>query len=89
MKSNNSIEILVSAKLGGLDKLIARSEAKRLLKGVDRFKVVMLDFEGVNFIGQAFADEVFRVFESKHPDVELHEMNTNAEVKRMIKRARG
>jgi hypothetical protein len=39
--------------------------------------------------GQAFADEVFRVFASRHPAIELHEMNANADVARMIKRARG
>jgi hypothetical protein len=47
----------------------------------------MLDFAGVSSIGQAFADEVFRVFRSKHPEVELLPINASAEVKRMISRA--
>ncbi|HEX7026810.1 MAG TPA: DUF4325 domain-containing protein [Gammaproteobacteria bacterium] len=73
----------------GDDKLVSRSQAKRLLARIDRFKIVMFDFKGVDSIGQAFADEVFRVFASRYPDIELHEVNANAEVVRMIKRVRG
>ena len=71
----------------GDDNLVSRSQAKRLLARLDRFKVVMLDFAGVASIGQAFADEVFRVFRSRHPEVELIPLNTSSEVKRMISRA--
>lgn len=71
----------------GDDNLVSRSQAKRLLARFDRFKIVILDFAGVTSIGQAFADEVFRVFRSKHPDVELLPINASAEVKRMISRA--
>jgi anti-sigma regulatory factor (Ser/Thr protein kinase) len=71
----------------GDDNLVSRSQAKRLLARFDRFKIVMLDFTGVTSIGQAFADEVFRVFRSKHPDVELAPINASTEVKRMISRA--
>ncbi len=42
------------------------AQAKRLLARVDRFKTVALDFEGVEMIGQTFADEVFRVFQREH-----------------------
>jgi hypothetical protein len=42
--------------------LISRSQAKRLLLRIDRFRRVVLDFQSVNQIGQAFADEIFRVF---------------------------
>jgi len=71
----------------GDENLISRSQAKRLLARFDRFKVVMLDFAGVSSIGQAFADEVFRVFRSKHPGVELVPMHASSEVRRMISRA--
>ncbi|MCG8364821.1 MAG: STAS-like domain-containing protein [Pseudanabaenales cyanobacterium] len=40
-------------------------------------------------IGQAFADEVFRVFKIKHPDIEVMSLNANEEVTQMIKRAQG
>jgi hypothetical protein len=37
---------------------------------VDRFRHVMLDFNGVNGVGQAFVDEIFRVFAQAPPEVE-------------------
>ena len=72
----------------GDDKLVSRSQAKRLLARVERFKTVIFDFQGVDSIGQAFADEVFRVFALKHPEIELLAIKTNSAVKRMIHRAR-
>ena len=71
----------------GDDRLISRSQAKRVLARVDRFSTVLLDFRDVPTIGQAFADEVFRVFRRAHPDLNLVPINENAEVKRMIARA--
>jgi anti-sigma regulatory factor (Ser/Thr protein kinase)/biotin operon repressor len=72
----------------GNDKLISRSQAKRVLARVDLFKVVVFDFKSVEHIGQAFSDEIFRVFGTAHPDIQLHAINANSEVKRMIERAR-
>ena len=72
----------------GDEALISRSQAKRLLARFDRFKKVILDFEGVEQIGQAFADEVFRVFAKAHPNVEIVPFNTNPDVDAMIHRAR-
>ena len=72
----------------GDEALISRSQAKRLLTRFDRFKKVILDFEGVEQIGQAFADEVFRVFTRAHPNVEIVPFNANPEVEAMIRRAR-
>ena len=46
----------------GDEQLISRSQAKRLLARIDKFKVVLFEFDKVDTIGQAFADEVFRVF---------------------------
>jgi anti-sigma regulatory factor (Ser/Thr protein kinase) len=71
----------------GNDKLISRSQAKRVLERVDLFKVVLFDFTGLNTIGQAFADEIFRVFHKNHPEIEMHAIHANSEVKRMISRA--
>ena len=70
------------------DKLITRSEAKRLLSRIELFKVVIFDFKGVEFIGQAFADEIFRVFARQHPKIELKFIHANIPVKQMIERAR-
>jgi hypothetical protein len=67
--------------------LISRSQAKRILNRVDRFKTVLLDFKGVESIGQAFADEVFRVFVKQNPQITIHSINENLEVNKMIKAA--
>lgn len=71
----------------GHEKLISRSQAKRLLVRIDRFKVVIFDFEGVESIGQAFADEVFRVFSKQHSGIELLHVNACKDVEQMISRA--
>ena len=67
--------------------LVSRSQAKRLLLRIDRFRTVVLDFANVDQIGQAFADEIFRVFARSHPNVDLQVDNANDDVTRMIKRA--
>jgi len=85
--SNKTIVPVKLAQYGN-DKLISRSQAKRLLARVELFKIVMLDFQGVQSIGQAFADEIFRVFTLKHPEVTLEPYHTNSEIKRMIERAK-
>ena len=72
----------------GNDQLISRSQAKRVVARVERFKVVVFDFSDVVSIGQAFADEIFRVFARQHPEIELVPIKTNSAVKRMIERAR-
>ena len=46
--------------------LISRSIARRILSNIEKFKVIFLDFNRVKTIGQAFADEIFMVFENKH-----------------------
>jgi anti-sigma regulatory factor (Ser/Thr protein kinase) len=67
--------------------LISRSQAKRLLLRIDRFRMVVLNFENVNQIGQAFADEIFRVFARRHPGIQLQFVNANEEISNMIRRA--
>jgi anti-sigma regulatory factor (Ser/Thr protein kinase) len=71
----------------GDENLVSRSQAKRLLARFDRFKTVVLDFDNVASIGQAFADEVFRVFVAKNPGVSIVAIKTSPEVRQMISRA--
>lgn len=66
--------------------LLSRSQAKRLIIRFDRFLEVILDFSGVNEIGQAFADEIFRVFRKAHPDVHIVPINCCLAVQKMIAR---
>ncbi len=70
------------------EKLVSRSQAKRLTMRFDRFQTVVLDFAGVDEIGQAFADEVFRVFQLAHPQTALVPANMAPGVKSMVSRAR-
>jgi len=55
--------------------------------GLESFQDVLLDFEGVESIGQAFADEIFRVWQSNHPEIKITYINVNENVEFMIKRA--
>lgn len=71
----------------GNENLVSRSQAKRLMQRVDRFKTVILDFDDVERVGQAFADEIFRVFANAHPELELVALHVSTEVQQMIRRA--
>jgi len=84
---NKTIVPVALAQYGD-EAVVSRSQAKRLLNRIDRFKIVILDFKGVDLIGQAFADEIFRVFANQHPEISLIEDNANQDVKNMISRAR-
>lgn len=66
---------------------ISRSQARRIVTGLEKFKTITLDFNGVETVGQAFADEVFRVWKSGHPAVAIIIKNANENVEFMIKRA--
>jgi hypothetical protein len=58
------------------------------LERIDRFKTVIFDFREVEIIGQAFADEVFRVFANQYPHIELTPINANDTVMQVINNAR-
>jgi uncharacterized protein DUF4325 len=66
---------------------MSRSQARWVLARFERFKEVFLDFSGIEFIGQAFADEVFRVYAADHPEIKLLAANANEQVSHMIWRA--
>ena len=66
---------------------VSRSLAKRILMNVEKFKIIVLDFENIDNIGQGFADEVFRVFRNKNPDITVVPVNMNEEIEFMINRA--
>lgn len=69
------------------EKLVSRSQAKRLVARFEKFKTVVLDFDGVEEIGQGFADDIFRVFAKSHPTVDLIPINMTDAVQAMISRA--
>lgn len=65
---------------------VSRSQARRILTGLEKFKSVILDFDRVPSVGQAFADEIFRVFKIKHPEIAINPVNMNEAVQFMIGR---
>lgn len=67
---------------------ISRSQARRILSGLEKFKHIVFDFDKVPVVGQAFADEIFRVFHRQHPAITFKELNMNEGVKFMVKRAK-
>lgn len=69
------------------EKLVSRSQAKRLLRRVEKFTYVVFDFEDVTAIGQAFADEIFRVYHQKNKEINLVPVNMNESVEMMVRRA--
>lgn len=78
--------LLVDLVRYGQEQLVSRSQAKRLLSRLDPFKEIVLDFSGIDFIGQAFADEIFRVFKKEHPSVILTFVDANTDIERIIER---
>lgn len=64
--------------------LISRSEAKRMLFGLDKFETIVLDFKDVETVGQGFADEVFRVWQNLHSNIQIEYENANEIVSAMI-----
>lgn len=69
------------------EKLVSRSQAKRLTMRFEKFKTVVLDFAAVAEIGQAFSDEIFRVFQAAHPEINMIPIHMTDAVKAMVSRA--
>lgn len=66
---------------------VSRSEARRLLEGLDAdFEVVEVDFNGVTDVGQGFVDELLRVWPNLHPGKTVVPINMNPAVEFMIQR---
>jgi len=78
---------IVPINLSNTDDLVSRSHARRILSGLELFREVILDFKNIENIGQAFADEIFRVFPNMNPNTRITAQNANADVQYMINRA--
>jgi anti-sigma regulatory factor (Ser/Thr protein kinase) len=66
---------------------ISRSQARRVMAGLEGFKRIVLDFKNISTVGQAFADEIFRVWLADHSGVEITTVNSNENINAMISRA--
>ena len=65
---------------------ISRSQARRILSGLEKFKKIVLDFKGVEAVGRSFADEIFRVWQKKHLDIKVEYLGANKNIDFTIKK---
>jgi len=65
---------------------VSRSEARRLVVGLEKFTEVELDFSQVRSVGQGFVDEVFRVWGTANPATKLLPVNMGTPVEFMVLR---
>jgi DNA-binding Lrp family transcriptional regulator len=80
-----SLTVRLFTEAGGY---VSRSQARRLLAGLEKFRIIALDFSGVELVGQGFADEIFSVWQAKHPDISIEAKGASEDVSLMIDRAR-
>lgn len=62
---------------------VSRSQAKRVCNRLEKFKEVIIDFDGIQWMGQGFAHQLFIVFAQDHPDIQLVPINMNEDVTKM------
>ncbi len=72
-------------KLYNSNELISRSQAKIITKNLTNYEYVTLDFTDIEFVGQGFLDEIFRIFQNGYPDIKITYCNINRQVSKMIK----
>lgn len=66
---------------------LSRSEARRLMTGLEEFSEIRLDFAKVELVGQGFTDEIFRVWSNYHPSIKLIPFHMNEAVEFMVNRS--
>ena len=79
---------IVKINLSKYERLMSRSEAKRLLLGLDDYAVLDFNFQNVGEVGQGFCDEIFRVYANKYPRKVLSYNEASDVVRYMIERSR-
>lgn len=62
---------------------ISRSQAKRVCNRLDSFLEVEIDFDGLDWMGQGFAHQMFVVYANTHPDIKLIPTNMSENVQKM------
>lgn len=64
--------------------LESRAQARRVASRLQQFRCADLDFSGIDDVGRGFADELFRVFQRSHPDVQVTPCGMSARVAAMV-----
>lgn len=83
----NKTEIIVALSKLGEERYISRSQAKKVIRNLEKFKHITLDFKNVKIVGQGFVDEIFRVFANNHKDITINYINANDDILFMINRS--
>lgn len=83
-----SMKLLIASTAleGGLT---SRAQTKSLAASLEGVSEAELDFKDVDGIGQAFADELLRVWPLHHPETRLRLTNANPHVLQMAKHVQG
>lgn len=79
--------VMLNLVVGEGQMLDSRAQARRVAARLPQFKRAEVDFAGVEDVGHAFADELFRVFARAHPQVALVPLNMSTRVAALIKAA--
>jgi anti-sigma regulatory factor (Ser/Thr protein kinase) len=87
--SFSKTHVPVSLMRYGTEQLVSRSQARRLLARFDKFREISLDFRNVAMIGQPFADEIFRVFRTQHPTIDLIPLFESQDIRQVIRSVQG
>lgn len=74
------LKLLTAPQVG----LESRAQAKRVASRLGRFRRAEVDFTGISEVGHGFADELFRVFTSDNPGLELVPVGMAPPVEAMI-----
>lgn len=62
---------------------VSRSQARRVLNSLEKFEEIILDFDGVEWMGQGFAHQIFVVFKNQQPNIQIKPINMNEDVEKM------
>jgi hypothetical protein len=82
----NKTEIIIKLAQFEEEVLMSRSQAKRVVFNLEKFDRVILDFKGIEFVGQGFVDQLFRVYATAHPKTTIEYINADEDVEFMIRR---
>jgi Mn-dependent DtxR family transcriptional regulator len=61
---------------------VSRSQAKMVCNRLEKFSEAIFDFDGIEWMGQAFAHQLFIVYQNEHPDMILTPEHMNETVEK-------
>ena len=74
-------------KLPGYELVNSRAQAKNVLRNIKDFKIIEFDFNNIDLIGPAFADELIRKIRTDNQLADIQWINSNDTIDIMMSRA--